>query len=140
MFKTVRGMRDFLPEEAEKMRYVEEAARETAKLYGFEEIITPVLESYELLSAKAGEELRERMYVFEDLGGRKIALRPEFTASIARLVATTLRNYPKPLRLVYVGRLYRYDEPQFGRYREFWQSNYELIGSDKPEADVEILA
>jgi len=139
-FKTVRGMRDFLPEEAEKMRYVEEAARETAKLYGFEEIITPVLESYELLSAKAGEELRERMYVFEDLGGRKIALRPEFTASIARLVATTLRNYPKPLRLFCVGSLYRYDEPQFGRYREFWQSNYELIGSDKPEADVEILA
>lgn len=139
-FKTVRGMRDFLPEETEKMRYVEETARETAKLYGFEEIITPVLEPYELLSAKAGEELRERMYVFEDLGGRKIALRPEFTASIARLMATTLRNYPKPLRLFCVGSLYRYDEPQFGRYREFWQSNYELIGSDKPEADVEILA
>jgi len=138
-FKTVRGMRDFLPAEAEKMRYIENVARETARLYGYEEIITPVLELYELLAAKAGEELRERMYVFEDLGGRKVALRPEFTASIARLMATTMRNYPKPLRLFCVGSLYRYDEPQYGRYREFWQSNYELIGSNKPEADVEIL-
>jgi len=137
--KKIRGMRDFLPQEAERMRYVERIAREIAHLYGYEEIITPVLESYELLSAKAGEELRQRMYAFKDLGGRKVALRPEFTASVARLVATTLRNYPKPLRLFCIGSLYRYDEPQYGRYREFWQSNYELIGSNKPEADVEIL-
>jgi len=139
IFKTVRGMRDFLPLEAERMRYIENIARETASLYGYDEIITPVLESYELLSAKAGEELRQRMYTFKDLGGRKVALRPEFTASIARLVATTMRNYPKPIRLFCVGSLYRYDEPQYGRYREFWQSNYELIGSNKPEADMEIL-
>jgi len=79
------------------------------------------------------------MYAFEDLSGRKVALRPEFTASVARLVATTLRNEPKPLRLFCVGSLYRYDEPQKGRFREFWQSNFELMGSDKPEADAEIL-
>ena len=138
-FKPIRGMRDFLPEEARLMRFIEGKARETASLYGYKEIITPVVESYELVAAKAGEEVRLRMYAFEDLGGRKVALRPEFTASVARLVATTLRNEPKPLRLFCVGSLYRYDEPQKGRFREFWQSNFELMGSDKPEADAEIL-
>jgi len=137
--RRVRGMRDFLPKEAQMMKYIEGKARKIARLYEYGEIITPVLESYELLAAKAGEEIRSRMYAFEDLGGRKVALRPEFTASVARLVATTLRNEPKPLRMFSVGSLYRYDEPQQGRFREFWQSNYELMGSSKPEADAEIM-
>lgn len=139
-FQTVRGMRDFLPLEAEKLRHVEAVTKEVARLYGFEEVITPIVEHYDLLAAKAGEEIKARMYTFNDLGGRKIALRPEFTASIARLMATTLRNEPKPLRLFSSGTLYRYDEPQFGRYREFWQSNFEIIGSKRPEADVEVLS
>jgi len=139
MFKTVRGMRDLLPVDAERMRHVEQVSREVSKLYGYEEIITPVLESYDLLAAKTSEEIRERMYTFKDLGGRKVALRPEFTASVARLVASKLRNEPKPMRLFSVGSLYRYDEPQYGRFREFWQSNYELFGSPRPEADAEIL-
>jgi histidyl-tRNA synthetase len=139
-FQTVRGMRDFLAKEAATMKYIEALTRELARLYGFQEIVTPVMESFELLSAKSGEEIRQRMYMFTDLGGRKVALRPEFTASIARVMASTLRNEPKPLRLYCFGSLYRYDEPQFGRYREFWQSNYELMGTSRPEADVEILA
>jgi histidyl-tRNA synthetase len=138
-FKTVRGMRDFLPEEARLMRYVEAKARRVAELYGYKEIITPVVESYELLSAKAGEEVKSRMFVFKDLGGRDVAMRPEFTASVARLVATSMRTEPRPFRLFCVGSIYRYDEPQRGRYREFWQSNYELMGSNRPEADAEIL-
>ncbi len=138
-FKTVRGMRDFLPEDARMMRYVEAKARRVAELYGYKEIITPVVEPYELLSAKAGEEVRSRMFIFKDLGGRDVALRPEFTASVARVVASTFRNEPKPFRLFSVGTIYRYDEPQKGRYREFWQSNYELMGSVRPEADAEIL-
>lgn len=132
-------MRDFLPEEAERMRHVEETARELARLYLYEEVITPVVESRDLLDAKAGEEIRHRLYAFEDLGGRKVALRPEFTPSIARLVATKMKPQPKPMRIFCAGSLYRYDEPQYGRYREFWQSNYELIGSSRPEADAEIL-
>ena len=139
MFKTVRGMRDLLPVDAERMRHVEEVSRDVSKLYGFEEIITPVLETYELLAAKTSEEIRERMYTFKDLGGRKVAMRPEFTASVARLVTSKLRNEPKPIRLFSVGSLYRYDEPQYGRFREFWQANYELFGSSRPEADAEIL-
>ena len=138
--QTVRGMRDFLPEEARRLRFIEQKARETASLYGYEEVITPAIEHYDLLAAKIGEENRKRMYVFEDLGGRKVALRPEFTASIARLVATKLQSAPKPLRLFSTGSLYRYDEPQFGRYREFWQANFELFGSAMPEADAEIIS
>ncbi|KON31638.1 hypothetical protein AC477_04035 [miscellaneous Crenarchaeota group-1 archaeon SG8-32-1] len=139
MFKTVRGMRDLLPKEAERMRYVEQVSRKISKFYGYDEIITPVLESYELLAAKTSEEIRERMYTFKDLGGRKVAMRPEFTASIARLVASKLKNEPRPMRLFSVGSLYRYDEPQYGRFREFWQANFELFGSNRPEADAEIL-
>jgi histidyl-tRNA synthetase len=138
-FKTVRGMRDFSPEEAGMMRCIEGKARSVAGLYGYKEIMTPLVESYELLATKAGEEVRLRMFAFKDLGGRMVALRPEFTPSIARVVATTLRNEPKPFRLFCLGSLYRYDEPQRGRYREFWQSDFELIGSDKPGADAEIL-
>ncbi|HSV50282.1 MAG TPA: histidine--tRNA ligase, partial [Candidatus Acidoferrales bacterium] len=77
--------------------------------------------------------------IFKDLGERQVALRPEFTASIARLTTTALRSEPKPLRLFSVGTVYRYDEPQRGRYREFWQSNFELMGSARPEADAEII-
>lgn len=139
-FQPVRGMRDFLAEEAKTMRHIEQIAREIARLYDYEEIITPVVESYELLAAKAGEEMRHRMYAFEDLGGRKVALRAEFTPSVARLVATTLKRASKPLKLFCTGSLYRYDEPQYGRFREFWQANYELIGSTRPEADAEILS
>lgn len=132
-------MRDLLPEEAEMMRYVEQVSRGISRLYCYDEIITPVLESYELLAAKTSQEIRERMYIFKDLGDRKVAMRPEFTASVARLVVAKLRNAPKPLRLFSVGSLYRYDEPQYGRFREFWQSNFELFGSSRPEADAEIL-
>ena len=139
MFKTVRGMRDLMPVDAERMRHVEQVSRKVSKLYGYDEIITPVLESYDLLAAKTSEEIRERMYTFKDLGDRKVAMRPEFTASVARLVVSQLRNEPKPMRLFSVGSLYRYDEPQYGRFREFWQANYELFGSSRPEADAEIL-
>ncbi len=138
-FRPVRGMRDFLAKDAQKMRYVEQKARELAQLYGYEEVITPVVESHELLAAKAGEEIRLRMYTFNDMAGRKVALRAEFTPSIARLVATKMRTMPKPIKLFCVGSLYRYDEPQYGRFREFWQANYELMGTNQPEADAEII-
>ena len=138
-FQTVRGMRDLLGDEAQTFTYVIGRARETAALYGYNEVITPVVEPLELLSAKSGEEIRQRMFIFKDLGDRQVALRPEFTASIARLATTALKNDPKPLRLFSVGSVYRYDEPQRGRYREFWQSNFELMGSARPEADAEIV-
>ncbi len=138
-FQTVRGMRDLMPEEAEKLNFIVCKARETAQLYGYQDVVTPIVEPYELLSAKSGEEIRQRMFTFKDLGDRTVALRPEFTASIARLATTTLKTEPRPLRVFSVGSVYRYDEPQRGRYREFWQSNFELMGSSKPEADAETI-
>jgi len=138
-FQPVRGMRDLIGEEAQTFTHIIAKARETASLYGYKEVITPHVEPLELLSAKSGEEIRQRMFIFKDLGERLVALRPEFTASIARLTTTVLKNEPKPLRLFSVGTVYRYDEPQRGRYREFWQSNFELMGSGKPEADAEIV-
>jgi histidyl-tRNA synthetase len=138
-FQTVRGMRDLLAGEAATLNFVIRKARETAQLFGYKEVITPVVEPYELLSAKSGEEIRQRMFVFKDLGDRSVALRPEFTASIARLATTALKTEPKPLRVFSVGSVYRYDEPQRGRYREFWQSNFELVGASNPEADVEAI-
>jgi histidyl-tRNA synthetase len=138
-FQTVRGMRDLLPDEAERLNFVISKAKQTARLYGYDEIITPLVELYQLLSAKSGDEIRSRMFTFKDMGDRKVALRPEFTASIARLATTVLKTEPKPLRVFSTGSVYRYDEPQKGRYREFWQSNFELIGSNKPEADAEAM-
>jgi histidyl-tRNA synthetase len=132
-------MRDLIGEEAQAFTYIIGKARETSSLYGYKEVITPHVEPLELLSAKSGEEIRQRMFIFKDLGERLVALRPEFTASIARLATTSLKNEPKPLRLFSVGTVYRYDEPQRGRYREFWQSNFELMGSAKPEGDAEIV-
>lgn len=138
-FKSVRGMRDLLVEETRQLNFIIEKARETAKSYVYGEVTTPVVESNELLCAKTSDEIRKRMFTFKDLGDRTVSLRPEFTASIARLATTVLKKSPKPIRVFSVGSVYRYDEPQRGRYREFWQSNFELIGSNKPEADAELI-
>jgi len=138
-FKSVRGMRDLLVEETKQLNFIIEKARETAKSYAYGEVTTPLVESNELLCAKTSDEIRNRMFTFKDLGDRTVSLRPEFTASIARLATTVLKKNPRPIRVFSVGSVYRYDEPQRGRYREFWQSNFELIGSNKPEADAELI-
>lgn len=138
-FRRLRGMRDLLPEDVAKLNYVKSVVRELFRLYGYREVLTPTLEFFSLLAAKSGEDIRRRMYVFTDLGGRRVALRPEMTAPIARFYINNMTSYPKPLRLGYIVNCFRYDEPQYGRYREFWQGGFELIGSRKPESDVEIL-
>lgn len=138
-FRTLRGMRDFLPEDLKRRKIVEDKVRELFRTYDYGWVETPVLESLDLLSAKAGEEIRQRMYTFKDLGGRQVAMRPEMTAPVARLVATKLRTEAKPLRLGYIANCFRYDNPQLGRYREFWHAGFELFGSERPEADAEIL-
>ena len=138
-FENVRGMRDFLPNELAERRFVEGKVRECFQAYGYEEVETPLIEYLDLLSARAGEEIRHRMYTFKDLSGRKVALRPEMTASIARVVAMKLRSEAKPLRLGYIANCFRYDNPQMGRYREFWQAGFELFGSSRLEADAEII-
>ena len=138
-FDTPKGMDDLLPGEVALKRRIEEAIREVFRLYGYLEVETPAVEHYELFAAKSGEEIRERMFDFVDKGGRRLVLRPEVTASIARLVSTKLKAWPLPLRLGYIADCYRYDEPQWGRRRRFWQGGFELFGSSSPLADAEII-
>lgn len=134
-----KGTRDFLPEEMKKRRYIEKKLREVFESYGYEEILTPTFEHFELIAKKTGEEIRKQLYVFKDYGGRELALRPELTSPVARLYLNELRYLQKPLRLYYFANCFRYENPQHGRYREFWQMGCELIGSKSPLADSEVI-
>ena len=135
-----RGTRDLLPEEMEGRRTMEEAMRVTALGFGYGEVRTPTFEHTDLFVARSGPQIVDEMYVFEDKGGRSLSLRPELTAAVMRLYADRLTHSPKPVRLFYQGPCYRYERPQKGRYREFFQFGAELIGSPHPEGDAEIIA
>jgi len=138
-YQPPKGMDDLLPQEMSIKRLVEEEVRRQFRFYGYQEVETPTLEYFEVFEKKAGEEIRERMYVFADRHGRRLALRPEVTPSIARIVATRLKASPMPIRLGYIADCYRYDEPQWGRRRRFWQAGFEIIGTSAPESDAEVL-
>ena len=138
-YSTVRGMRDFLPLDLSKRHFVEAKVRECFRFFGYMEIETPIIESHALIAAKSGNEIRHRLFAFTDFSGRKLALRPELTASVARVVTNKLRTRPKPIRLGYIANCFRYDNPQLGRYREFWQAGFEMFGSESPIADAEIV-
>lgn len=139
MLETPRGMDDLLPEEVRVKRKIEDVIREVYRLYGYEEVETPTVEYLALFEAKSGEEIRHRMYRIPDIHGRTLVLRPEVTASIARLVASKLSKAPTPIRLGYIADCYRYDEPQWGRRRRFWHGGLELFGCTDPMADAEIV-
>lgn len=132
-------MRDFLPLELSKRHFVEAKVRECFRFFGYKEIETPIIESHALITAKSGNEIRHRLFAFTDFSGRKLALRPELTASVARVVTNKLRTQPKPIRLGYIANCFRYDNPQLGRYREFWQAGFEMFGSEYAIADAEIV-
>jgi histidyl-tRNA synthetase len=107
--------------------------------YGYGEVMTPAFEHLELLVAKAGEEVVDQIYAFTDKAGRKLGLRFELTTPIARIVAENL-SLPKPIRFYYIQPVWRYEEPQRGRLREFWQAGVELIGVPGAPGDAEVLA
>ncbi|MHC1636109.1 MAG: histidine--tRNA ligase [Candidatus Methanospirareceae archaeon] len=136
----VRGTRDFLPEEMRKRRMIEEEMRRIAERWGYEEVKTPTFEHVELFTLKSGEEIIKEMYDFVDKGGRHLALRPELTAPVIRMYVNEMKMEAKPKKFYYFGNCFRYEEPQRARYREFWQFGAEIIGSDKPEAQAEIIA
>ncbi|WP_456420614.1 histidine--tRNA ligase [Thermococcus sp.] len=136
----VKGTRDFLPEEMAKRRWVFERIREVFERYGFHEVLTPTFEYTELFKLRSGEEVVKQLYAFLDKGGRDISLRPDMTSSVARLYVGSFQTAPKPIKWYYIANMFRYEEPQSGRFREFWQAGVELIGSDKVEADAEVIA
>ncbi len=139
-FARPRGTRDILPDEMERRRWLEGVFRRTFEDFGYREVQTPTFEHADLVIAKSGEEIRKHLYDFKDKGGRELALRPELTAPVMRLYLQELTHESKPLRLYYFGNCFRYEEPQSGRYREFWQAGAELIGSPFAEAEAEVIA
>ncbi|ADB58644.1 histidine--tRNA ligase [Archaeoglobus profundus] len=135
-----RGTRDFLPDEMEKRRAIEKVMRRIAESYGYREVLTPTFEHLELFTIKSGEGIVEEIYAFKDKSGRDLALRPELTAPVMRMYVNECMGMPKPLRFYYFANCFRYERPQKGRYREFWQFGVELIGSDSYLADVEVIS
>ena len=140
MIQRPRGTRDFGPAEMAKRRKVEQAMRDVCHRFGFGEVVTPTFEHSELFTLRSGQGIIDEMYVFKDKGDRDMALRPEITASVIRFYVTDMSTSPKPLKLYYVGNCFRYENPQSGRYREFFQLGAELIGTKTPETDAEVIA
>ena len=139
MLQRPRGTRDFLPDEMEQRREIEGRMREIGRRWGYREICTPEFEELELFTIRSGEGIIQEMYVFEDKGGRMMALRPELTAPVLRMYVNEGRTLPKPLRWYYFADCFRYERPQKGRYRQFWQFGVELIGVDSALAEAEII-
>lgn len=135
-----RGTRDFLPEEMIKRRYIENKLRGVASHWGYGEIKTPTFEHLELFTLKSGEGILGEIYNFKDKGDREIALRPELTAPVVRMYVEELQRSPKPLKFFYFDNCFRYERPQKGRFREFFQFGVEIIGSARPESDAEVIA
>jgi histidyl-tRNA synthetase len=139
MLQRPRGTRDFLPDEMERRRAVEANLRERATRWGYREVCTPEFEELELFTIRSGAAIIGEMYAFEDKGGRKMALRPEITAPVLRMFVSEAKVLPKPLRWYYFADCFRYERPQKGRYRQFWQFGVELIGADTPRSDAEVI-
>jgi len=140
--KAVRGVRDILPAERGLWRVAERAAHQVAHRFGYQEIKTPLIEHAELVE-RVGEDtdaVAKELYRFEDRGGRLLALRPEATAGVVRAYFEGgLNRGPQPARLYLIGPMFRYDRPQKGRYRQFFQFNVEAIGAASPALDAEVI-
>ncbi len=140
MDEPLKGFRDLYPEEMAAHRAVIDAVEGAARRYGFREIATPTLEPTELYVEKSGEEITEDLYHFEDKGGRDVALAPELTPTVARMVAHRGKALPKPIKWFSTRPFWRYEQVQQGRFREFYQTNIDVFGSAEPEVDAEVIA
>jgi len=141
IIQPVKGTRDFYPEQMAIRTWLYEKARSVAESFGYQEYEAPMLESLELYAARSGEELvKEQSYVFPDRGGSEITLRPELTASLARMIAQKQNELAFPVRWWSFGPFWRYERPQKGRTREFFQWNVDMLGAESPEADAENVA
>ena len=134
------GTRDFYPELQSELNIIFEAWRKVAISYGYEEIEGPLLESTDLWTLKSGAEIPEQMYSFVDKGGRSVAIRPELTPTVARMVAQKQKELLKPIKWFAIPRCLRYERPQKGRLREFFQFNLDCLGLDSMKADAEVIS
>src|SRR5882724_11773138 len=142
-FQAVRGTKDILPSDAARFQQLESVARALFKRFGYQEIRTPTFESVDLFQRSLGETtdvVQKEMYVFEDRGGRKLALRPEGTAGVVRAFIEHHLSQNAPFcKLFYIGPMFRAERPQAGRYRQFWQIGSEFFGSAEPSADADTI-
>jgi histidyl-tRNA synthetase len=139
--ESYKGVRDFYPEDQFIQRYIFEHMERVCELFGYEEYNASILESAELYRSKTSEEIvGEQTYTFIDRGDREVTLRPEMTPTVARMFAARSREIPMPARWYSVQNFFRYERPQHGRVREFWQLNADLIGVSGVAADAEIIA
>lgn len=139
--EAVKGTRDFYPDKMRFRNWLFEKLRQVSELYGYEEFDGPFVEYYDLYAAKSGEELvGEQTYVFESRGGEKLAIRPEMTPTLARMVAVKQNELRKPIRWFTIPNIWRYEQPQRGRKREFYQWNVDILGVESMDADAEIVA
>ena len=138
--QSYKGTRDYFPDDKRLQNYIFSTWKKTAESFGYEEYGTPLLEPLEIYTAKSGQELAgEQTYLFEDRGGRQVAIRPEMTPSLSRMVAARRQEMAMPARLFSIANFMRYERPQRGREREFWQLNADLFGVDGAWADAEII-
>ena len=140
IFQALPGFRDFTPRECAVRNYLFDTWRDVARRCGYVEYETPILEDTGLYLKKSGGELSAQLFRFEDQGGRDVTLRPEVTASLARIVAQHQRDFPKPLKWFEIGQCFRYEKPQKGRGREFHQFNVDILGEGSPAADAELIS
>jgi histidyl-tRNA synthetase len=134
------GFRDFLPDDCAARNYTFARWREVARRYGFVEWDGPVLEPTELYKKKSGDEILDQLFNFTDKGDREVALRPELTPSLARVIAAHEREFKKPLKWFSIGQFFRYEKQQRGRLREHFQLNCDIVGEVSPSADGELIA
>lgn len=139
--QTVKGTREFYPEQMALRNFIYDKVRAASRLFGYQEYDGPFIEPIDLYAAKSGEELvRKQSFTFEDRGGDFVTLRPELTPSLARMIATKQNELTIPVRWWSFGPFWRYESPQKGRSREFFQWNIDMLGVNSPEADAELIA
>ncbi|MDB5161837.1 MAG: hisS [Candidatus Saccharibacteria bacterium] len=135
-----KGTRDYYPEDKRTQNYIFNTWRNVVESFGYEEYGAPILEPIDIYAAKSGQELvNDQTYVFTDRGGRTVAIRPEMTPTISRMVAARRQEFAYPARLYSIANFMRYERPQRGREREFWQLNVDVFGVDEVTADIEII-
>lgn len=139
-FQTLPGFREFYPEDFARRNHVFRLWRQTASTYGFVEYDAPVLEPLELYKAKSGDEIEGQLFSFTDKGGREVALRPEMTPTVCRLIGAKASALKRPIKWFSIGEFYRYERMQKGRGRCFSQFNADIFGEPGPEAEIELIA
>lgn len=139
MFQKVKGTKDYFPEDFAIQQYIFSKFKEVAESYGFKQVETPAFEYLDVFKKKAGQEIEEQIFVLKKKGNEELALRPEPTTATARMYVEKQKSLTKPVKWFYLTRMWRYEQPQAGRLREFYQFGIELFGSKNSEADAEVI-